>query len=143
MMEDMMKEMAMGDFEAAGIDAERCTRALAPVRDALYVLNGKWKFPIIIAMVQGNKRFGEIRKAVDKIAAKVLSNELKELELNGFLVRKVHDTFPVSTEYVLTEYSTTLGPVMNELWKWGTMHREKIMKQVDAKESKTAPHPIS
>lgn len=73
----------------------------------------------------------------------LLSNELKELELNGFLVRKVNDTFLVSTEYVLTDYSTTLGPVMNELWKRGTMHREKIMKQTDAKESKTAGHPIS
>lgn len=73
----------------------------------------------------------------------LLSNELKELELNGFLVRKVNDTFLVSTEYVLTDYSTTLSPVMNELWKRGTMHREKIMKQTDAKESKTAGYPIS
>lgn len=126
----MAKEMQPDDFEGAGISAPKCTLALAPVRDALYVLNGKWKLPIIIAMVQGNRRFGEIRKAVDKIAAKVLSNELKELELNGFLVRKVHDTFPVSTEYVLTDYSTTLGPVLAELQKWGLMHRKKIMKQI-------------
>ena len=76
------------DFEAEGITALGCTLALEPVRDALYVLNGKWKLPIIIAMVQGNRRFGDIRRAVDKIAAKVLSHELKELELNGFLVRK-------------------------------------------------------
>lgn len=126
----MGREMKIDDFESAGVDPIKCSVALAPVRDALYVLNGKWKLPIIIAMVQGNRRFGEIKRAVDKIAAKVLSNELKELEMNGFLIRKVYDTYPVSIEYVLTEYSTTLGPVLTELQKWGLMHREKIMKQV-------------
>ena len=126
----MAREMQATDFEAEGITALQCTLALGPVRDALEVINGKWKLPIIIAMVQGNKRFGEIRTAVDKIAAKVLSNELKELELNGFLIRKVHDTFPVSIEYILTDYSITLGPVLMELQKWGLMHREKIMKQM-------------
>ena len=113
----------------ADIDAIRCTASLGPVRDALYVLNGKWKLPIIIAMVQGNRRFNEIRRAVDKIAAKVLSNELKELEANGFLVRKVEDTYPVGIAYELTDYSTTLGPVLIELYRWGVMHRGKIMNQ--------------
>jgi DNA-binding HxlR family transcriptional regulator len=121
--------MKTEDFESAGVTALACTLALEPVRDALYVLNGKWKLPIIISMVQGNKRFGEIRRAVDKISAKVLSHELKELEINGFLIRKVHHAFPESAEYVLTEYSTTLGPVLIELQKWGVMHREKIMTQ--------------
>ena len=114
----------------AHIDAIKCTASLGPVRDALYVLNGKWKLPIIIAMVQGNRRFNEIRRAVDKIAAKVLSNELKELEANGFLVRKVEDTYPVGIDYELTDYSTTLGPVLLELYRWGVMHRGKIMNQM-------------
>jgi DNA-binding HxlR family transcriptional regulator len=125
----MDKEMTPSDFSAEGIDALKCKIALAPVRDALYVLNGKWKLPVIIAMVQGNTRFGDIRKAVEKISPKVLSAELKDLEINGFLIRKVHDTFPVSTEYLLTQYSTTLGPMLIELQKWGLMHREKIMQQ--------------
>jgi DNA-binding HxlR family transcriptional regulator len=111
--------------------AQKCIVALGPVRDALYVLNGKWKLPIIIALLQGNRRFGEIQKAVDKIASKVLSNELKDLEQNGFLIRKVHDTFPVNIEYTLTDYSTTLGPVISSLHDWGLMHRQKIMQQVD------------
>lgn len=122
--------MTTDEFAARGIDPRACKLALPPIRDALYVLGGKWKLPIIIAMVAGNRHFGEIRKAVGNIAAKVLSNELKELEINGFLIRKVHDTFPVSTEYTLTEYSTTLGPVIFELQKWGLMHRKKIMKQI-------------
>jgi DNA-binding HxlR family transcriptional regulator len=126
----MNREMNTSDFAAEGVDVIKCKLALAPVRDALYVLNGKWKLVIMIAMLQGNRHFGQIRQAVGKISAKVLSSELKELEMNGFLVRKVHNSFPVRTEYLLTDYSTTLGPVILELQKWGLMHRETIMKQI-------------
>lgn len=137
-MEDMDNEMQTSDFVQAAIDPVQCTAILGSVQDALYVLNGKWKLPIIIAMVMGNKRFGDIRRAVDKISAKVLSQELKDLELNGFLVRKVYDSYPVGTEYILTVYSTTLGPVLMELHKWGTMHREKIKAQM--KQQKNVLH---
>jgi DNA-binding HxlR family transcriptional regulator len=129
-MEDLDREMQTVDFELAGVDFLQCTAILASVRDAMYVLNGKWKIPVIIAMAQGSKRFGDIRRAVDKIAPKVLSKELKELELNGFLIRKVHHSHPVVVEYILTAYSTTLGPVLTELHKWGTMHRDKIKAQI-------------
>ena len=56
-------------------NAEECLGALGAVQDALYVLNGKWKIPIIIALGEGHKRFGELQKAVKGISAKVLSHE--------------------------------------------------------------------
>lgn len=108
---------------------EACT-ALSAVQDALYVLNGKWKLPIIVALSSGNKRFNELQKTVKGIAAKVLSHELKELELNGFVIRRVHNTTPVAVEYELTDYSNTLGNVVDALREWGTMHREKIRSQL-------------
>jgi DNA-binding HxlR family transcriptional regulator len=108
---------------------ETCS-ALSAVQDALYVLHGKWKLPIIVALSSGNKRFNELQKTVKGIAAKVLSHELKELELNGFVLRKVHNTTPVIIEYELTDYSNTLGAVVNSLREWGTMHREKIRSQL-------------
>ncbi len=129
-MEDLKNEIQNPDFDPAGIDFLRCNSILASVRDAMYVLNGKWKLPVIIAMGQGNKRFGDIRRAVEQIAAKVLSRELKELELNGFLVRRSSNTSSAGTEYILTAYSTTLGPVLMELHLWGAMHREKIKTQM-------------
>ena len=109
---------------------EECGSALGPVQDALYVLNGKWKLPVIIALNEGHKRFTEIQKAVKGIAAKVLSNELKQLELNGFVIRHSHDGIPVSVEYELTAYSATLKPVLDELQKWGTMHRNRLREQI-------------
>lgn len=107
-------------------NAEECLGALGAVQDALYVLNGKWKIPIIIALGEGNKRFGELQKAVKGISAKVLSHELKHLEMNDFIERKVYDTMPVSVEYELTPYSDTLGHVIEALRNWGVAHRHKI-----------------
>jgi DNA-binding HxlR family transcriptional regulator len=112
-------------LQTISADWETCT-ALAAVQDALYALHGKWKLPIIVALCQGNKRFNELQKTVKGIAAKVLSHELKELELNGFVLRKVYGSTPVMIEYELTDYSNTLGSVISSLAEWGAMHREKI-----------------
>jgi DNA-binding HxlR family transcriptional regulator len=106
--------------------AEECQSSLDAVQDALYVLNGKWKLPIIIALSEGKRRFGEIQKSVKGIAPKVLSSELKTLELNGFVVRHVQNEFPVLVEYELTEYSNTLEDVITALRDWGAQHRDKI-----------------
>jgi DNA-binding HxlR family transcriptional regulator len=103
-----------------------CQASLDAVQDALYVLNGKWKLPIIIALSEGRKRFGEIQKSVKGIAPKVLSSELKTLELNGFVIRHVQNEFPVLVEYELTEYAGTLEQVIEALREWGKQHREKI-----------------
>jgi DNA-binding HxlR family transcriptional regulator len=105
---------------------ESCQSALGAVQDALYVLNGKWKLPVIIALNEGHKRFGEIQKNVAGIAPKVLSAELKNLELNGFVVRRVYNEFPVLVEYELTEYSNSLENVITALKDWGLQHRNKI-----------------
>jgi DNA-binding HxlR family transcriptional regulator len=113
---------------------EDCQSALGSVQDALYVLNGKWKIPVIIALREGNKRFGELQKAVKGISAKVLSHELKHLEMNGFIQRRVYDTMPVSVEYELTSYADSLGGIISALREWGQQHRHKIIS--DAKEKK-------
>ena len=69
----------------------------------------------------------ELQRAIEGISARVLSNELKELELNGFITRTVHTQTPVVVEYTLTPYSATLKNVMGALAEWGYMHREKII----------------
>jgi DNA-binding HxlR family transcriptional regulator len=109
-----------------GLTSEACQHSLVAVQDALYVLHGKWKLPIIISLSEGKKRFGEIQKSVKGIAPKVLSSELKTLELNGFVIRHVHNEFPVLVEYELTEYSNSLEAVITALRDWGVQHRDKI-----------------
>ncbi|HEY4147664.1 MAG TPA: helix-turn-helix domain-containing protein [Chitinophagaceae bacterium] len=118
---------------------EECRGVLGAVQDALYVLNGKWKLPIIVALSEGNKRFGELQRAVHGIAPKVLSNELKVLELNGFVMRHVYDTTPVSVEYELLEYSNTLEEVIEALQKWGAQHRARLRSESKKKRNSLQP----
>jgi DNA-binding HxlR family transcriptional regulator len=109
---------------------QQCTASLGAVADALYAIGGKWKLRIIIALSEGNKRFNELQRRVEGISAKVLSNELKELEMNGFIKRTIYTSTPVVVEYELTEYSNTLQNVMQALSEWGAMHRETIKKNL-------------
>ncbi len=114
----------------------QCTMSLTAVGDALYAIGGKWKLRIIIALSEGCKRFNELQRTVEGISAKVLSNELKELELNGFVKRNIQMTSPVTVEYDLTEYSATLEDIMRALSDWGMMHREHIRAQEKANRAK-------
>lgn len=103
-----------------------CTTMLTAVSDALYSIGGKWKLMIIIAMARGNNRFSELQKQVTGISARVLSSELKELELNGFIIKKVSVGYPVLIEYELLPYSHTLEELVGAMTRWGIQHRQKI-----------------
>ncbi|TKC12808.1 helix-turn-helix transcriptional regulator [Pedobacter polaris] len=110
--------------------SEECNAVLSPIGDALYVIGGKWKLRVIVALKEGCKRFNEIQRTIDGISARVLSAELKELELNGFVKRIVHHTqTPVVVEYQITPYADTLSEVLQALANWGTMHRDKLRKE--------------
>jgi len=106
---------------------ESCSASLNAVKDALYVLNGKWKLPLILSLQDGPKRFNEIQKSLGEITPKILSKELKDLELNEFVIRRVFSTTPVTVTYELTEYSGSLEKVLDELRNWGLQHRERLV----------------
>ena len=107
-----------------------CVSKVRNITDALYVLNGKWKLPLIYTLREGPKRFNEIMKAVEGISPKVLAKELRDLEINEFIVRKVFPTIPVTVIYETTAYSDTLKNVLYELDQWGEKHREKIKQSI-------------
>jgi len=100
---------------------------VAGIRDALYVLNGKWKLPLLFTLSQGPARFKELQRLLGDITPKILSKELKELELNEFVVREVYSTVPVTVTYRLTPYSQSLHKVLDELKDWGIHHRRRIV----------------
>ncbi|WP_158829527.1 winged helix-turn-helix transcriptional regulator [Mucilaginibacter lacusdianchii] len=107
-----------------------CAEKLQAVGDSLYAIGGKWKLRVIIALSQGHSRFNDLQRTITGISGKVLSAELKELELNGFVKRNVQaDAIPVIVEYELTPYSQTLKDVVYALIKWGILHREKIKSE--------------
>lgn len=106
-----------------------CRARMLTVRDALEVINGKWKILILISMMGGHSRFREIERSIPKISSKVLAKELKDLEENKLIKRTVHDAFPVLVEYSVTDYVYTLGDVIEALHKWGLQHRRKIINE--------------
>ncbi len=103
-----------------------CIGDISAVGDALYAIGGKWKLPIVIALYDGSKRFNELQRCVIGISGKILSSELKELELNGFIKRNVQLDYPVVIDYELTPYSYTLRDVVQAMSQWGLLHRETI-----------------
>jgi DNA-binding HxlR family transcriptional regulator len=110
----------------------KCSESLSSVEDAIYVIGGKWKLKIIIVLQEnGNIRFNELQRTIPGISARVLSNELKDLELNGFVKRVVHaQQTPVVVEYISTDYSRTLKPVIMALSEWGRNHKQNIREDV-------------
>ena len=109
------------------VKALSCKDKLRAAGDSLYVIGGKWKLPVLIALGQGHKRFNDLQRTIDGISSKVLASELKELEINGFVVRKVDaSATPVLVEYELTDYSGSLQEIVYALISWGAEHRARI-----------------
>lgn len=99
------------------------------VRDSMDVLNGKWKIPIISSICFYNKRrFSDILSDIEGISNKMLSKELKELEINKLITRTVLETQPVIVQYQLTQHGHTLRTIIDNLKDWGVKHREEIIK---------------
>lgn len=116
----------MADLRKTKNGSTECSVMLLSVTDALYVLSGKWKLPIIIALGHGHKRFKELQREVKGITAKMLSKELRELEMNELVTRTVYDTTPVTVEYELTKYSESLDKSIRALAEWGMQHRKRL-----------------
>ncbi|MFI2744357.1 winged helix-turn-helix transcriptional regulator [Zhouia sp. PK063] len=97
------------------------------VHDAMDVLSGKWKIAIISSICYYNKRrFSEILNDVNGISNRMLSKELKELEMNQLVQRMVLDTQPITVQYQLTTYGKSLQTIINNLAEWGKQHRKVI-----------------
>ncbi|HEY5825230.1 MAG TPA: helix-turn-helix domain-containing protein [Cyclobacteriaceae bacterium] len=104
----------------------QCGKHLSATEDALFVIGGKWTLQIMIALLSGRTRFNDLQRTVKGISARVLSGELKDLEINGLIKRVVLDRTPVVVEYVPTEYSKTLKDIIANLADWGAKHKKKI-----------------
>ena len=90
-----------------------------PIEGTLYMTDSKWKFLIIRELLNGTRRFGELKKSVTGITQKVLSAKLKEMEECGLVERTVYPQIPPKVEYTLTDVGYSLRPVLEALKVWG------------------------
>ncbi len=103
-------------------------KGIKAVRDSMDVLNGKWKISIISSICHYNtRRFSDILNDVVGISNRMLSKELKELEINKVVRRTILDTRPVTVQYELTKHGLTLKTIINNLVEWGVAHRKIII----------------
>lgn len=99
------------------------------INDTMSVLSGKWKLAILGSLLFGKKRFTDIQKNINKITPRMLSKELKELELNGVIVRKVYADTPVLVEYELSQSGKTITEVLDKMIDWGVKHRNEVISK--------------
>lgn len=110
--------------------SKECIGQLRAIRDTMELLSGKWKIQIIGTLLRGGTmRFMELKRSLDGIAPKKLSNDLQELELNKLISRTVKDTKPITVEYSLTKHGRTLDNLIGEIIDWGLNHRAEIIKK--------------
>ena len=96
-----------------------------PVETTLMMISDRWKVLIIRDLLKGTKRFGELKKSVGNISQKVLTSNLRSMEEDGLLTRKVFAEVPPHVEYTLTETGYSLKPVLDSMTDWGTAYKEK------------------
>lgn len=97
------------------------------LKDTMNVISGKWKLAIIGTLLGNVKRFSEMQRMISDITPKMLSKELKELEINGVVERRVIPSTPVVVEYYLTPSGKKLKGLINQLVEWGIHHRVETM----------------
>ncbi|GAA5039228.1 transcriptional regulator [Marivirga lumbricoides] len=106
---------------------EHCKKYVQGVKDTQDLMSGKWKTVIIAALYNTGKfRFMELVRHIEGISPKMLSQELKDLEANNLIKRKVVDTMPIAVEYELTSYGKSLGNVVDAMSDWGMRYRKAV-----------------
>ena len=95
------------------------------VETTLMLISDRWKVLIIRDLLEGTKRFGEIKKSVGKVSQKVLTANLRSMEDSGLLTRKVYAEVPPRVEYTLTETGYSLKPILDAMVAWGTEYKQK------------------
>ena len=96
-----------------------------PVETTLMLIGDKWKVLILRDLMDGTKRFGELKKSIGTVSQKVLTAQRRDMEEKGLLTRKVYAEVPPRVEYTLTETGYSLKPVLDSMWAWGTDYKRK------------------
>ena len=97
-----------------------------PVEACLEVVGGKWKGVVLFHLLGGTKRFNELMRLMPGVTQRMLTRQLRELEADQIVARKVYPEVPPKVEYTLTEFGQTLAPVLKVVQQWGVEYIERI-----------------
>lgn len=103
---------------------------VCPVETTLMLISDRWKVLIIRELLDGTKRFGEIKKSIGNVTQKVLTANLRSMEDSGLLTRKVYAEVPPRVEYTLSETGYSLKPILDAMVAWGTEYKLKNSEDI-------------
>ena len=107
------------NYDGLGCPVEACTEAIG----------GKWKGELLFILFTGTKRYGELRRLVPGATQRVLTLQLRELEEDGIIERKVYAVVPPKVEYSLSKRGESLKPIIDAMWQWGKKFLETLPKE--------------
>jgi DNA-binding HxlR family transcriptional regulator len=105
---------------------EQCTD---PITNSLKLIGGKWKISIIYNLRKGPTRFGELKRILAPITQQMMTKQLREMERDRLIKRNVYEVVPPKVEYSLTEFGSSLGPVLDSWCKWGN-ENQRVMQAI-------------
>jgi DNA-binding HxlR family transcriptional regulator len=103
----------------------------SPVANSLKLIGGKWKIMILDSLLSKHMRFGELKRSLNGITSQMLSKQLKDMERDKLLIKKISKIETLNTEYSLTEFGKSTVPIVKSLIKWGTFNKKKITKIIN------------
>ena len=106
----------------------RAQGAKCPAETTIEVIGGRWKVPVVWHLFAGTKRFSELRRCLPGCTPKMLTQQLRELEADGIVARKVYAQVPPKVEYSLTQMGRSLEPLLHIMSEWGHGHRAALVK---------------
>ena len=114
-----------------------------PVEATADIIGGKWKAVILYYLFQGSKRFNELRRLLPEVTQRMLTLQLRELEQDGIVHREIYKEVPPKVEYSLTEFGTSLGPIIVQMLDWGEQYLEQIQEHKRRRISHLTKPPLS
>lgn len=114
----MDKKLSMMENE---LDYSKC-----PIGTAITIIGGKWKIPVLYNLRETTLRFSEIQKKLPQVTQKMLTQQLRELERDGMITRKVYAQVPPKVEYTITPIAKKLEPILDSLCAWGFEYEDNI-----------------
>jgi len=119
------------------LQGEHCDPAHCPIEVALEVIGGMWKVIVVRELLTGTKRYSELHRGLKHATHKMLAQQLRQLEHDGVVDRKVYPQVPPKVEYSLTPLGLELGPLLDSMSSWGT----RVMTARAGKASRQRPDP--
>lgn len=105
---------------------DKTTIPVCPVETTLQLIGNKWKILIMRDLLTGTRRFGELKKSLNGVSQKVLTQNLSDMEENGLISRKVYAEVPPKVEYSLTDLGLTMKPILDIMATWGNEYKKTL-----------------